>query len=226
MDYTWFDWLTPAEIASDGVKKLEQRMVARAAAEHLFVRRLVATRADPAEFPYLPDGGPDGDGTLFRIDIAAEDLVLRQVVTAEDLEVLGRLAELYWHDLSEYEPMGFDCSGQFFIGEVRPDPEHGKVAFLAYEDSVLIGFVVVKQGTGRHWVDQFFVLRAHRRRSLATRMARRVLDQHPGAWSLSVIKDNHAALAFWRGQVTGADQVLENAGRRRVRIDFNWSVSL
>ena len=86
--------------------------------------------------------------------------------------------------------------------------------------------MLVKQELGHHWIDQFFVLRAHRRSGLGTRMAQRILDQHHGPWSLSVIKGNHAALAFWRGQVTRAVQVSESAGRRRVRIDFNWTASL
>ncbi len=222
MDYTWFDWLTPAEIAADGVAKLKQRAAERAAREHLAVRRLVVVRADPAGFPYLAERGSVGGGLLFRIDIEADDLVLQPVDTTEDHEVLERLAELYWHDLSEYEPMAFDCSGRFFIGVVKPDPQHAKVAYLAYNGLALAGFVVIKRDEDRHWIDQFFVLRAHRRSGLGTRIAYRVLDQHSGPWSLSVIKSNDAALAFWRDQITRAAASAERAGQRRVRIDFDW----
>ncbi len=79
MNHTGFDWLTPAEIAANGVAKLERRTAERAAREHLLVCRLVATPADPAEFPYLAERGPDGGGLLFRIDIDADDLVLKPV---------------------------------------------------------------------------------------------------------------------------------------------------
>ena len=49
-----------------------------------------------------------------------------------------------------------------------------------------------------HFVAEFFVLAAQRRRGVATAACRLLFEQHPGKWHIGVIERNAPAMAFWQ----------------------------
>jgi predicted acetyltransferase len=122
---------------------------------------------------------------------------------AEDKPVIANLLQLYLHDFSEVEPRELSPHGTFdyawldsyFIAAADRE------AYLITVAGRLAGFALVRSdvdGDEGAWnVSEFFVVRAHRRKGIATRAARQLLQRHPGPWTLSYLLDNHPASRFW-----------------------------
>ena len=56
-------------------------------------------------------------------------------------------------------------------------------------------------------MEQFFILKKYRRRSIGTTLALHVFQSHPGPWEVGEMQANRDAQAFWRkvvGQVAGS----------------------
>jgi predicted acetyltransferase len=138
-------------------------------------------------------------------------------VAADERPVFQRLFELYEHDFSEMtgEDAGSDglfTSGEFW-GDVwgRPNAHHfllrvaGHWAGFAW---VVTGQSYVTPGADCTWMDEFFIMRKHRRRGLGERLAVALFDRFPGRWEVGEITANTPAQAFWRaiiGRYTGGD---------------------
>lgn len=128
---------------------------------------------------------------------------LRRAAPA-DLPVLRQLLELYQYDLSDLWPQTLDAHGRYGY-DLQPwaDDRRGRfTAWMARVDGSPAGFAlvapaIVTRSTGC-WMDQFFVVRAHRRSGLGRALAHFVFDQHPGPWEVGQMPSNVAAMAFWR----------------------------
>ena len=127
--------------------------------------------------------------------------------------VMARLFQLYQYDFSEMLGLEIGDDGLFSAGR-RPSgywtaPLYRP--FLLRAGGNLAGFAIVgaeSRLTGDPlWdMDQFFVLRRHRRSGVGERAATLVFDAFPGRWEVREAADNVAAHAFWRkviGRYTG-----------------------
>lgn len=126
--------------------------------------------------------------------------------------VLARLFQLYSYDFSELLGLDIGDDGRFTSG--RPEGywrDPGYRCFLTRAGGRLAGFAIVgstSRLTGEAlWdVDQFFVLRRHRRAGVGARAAAAVFDAFPGRWEVREAARNTPAQAFWReviGRYTG-----------------------
>jgi predicted acetyltransferase len=133
-----------------------------------------------------------------------------EALQENERELFRRLAQLYLHDFSEFEPEDVDESGRFLWPEVeRYGREEGRDAWLLRIDAKPAGFVLVDRleptdaGLPRHMIAEFFVIRAFRRSGHGARMAMTIFDRYPGPWRVMQIEPNQPAIAFWR-RVIGA----------------------
>ncbi|AMM20421.1 hypothetical protein AX769_10000 [Frondihabitans sp. PAMC 28766] len=122
--------------------------------------------------------------------------------TADERDVLGRLLELYLHDLSEFTGRDVDEHGLF--GYPYLDAywaEAGRHPYFVRTDGILVGFALVRERVGDPQTTEmaeFFVLRSSRGQGAGSGAARTLLNLFPGPWRLTQVAGNTAATAFWR----------------------------
>ena len=131
--------------------------------------------------------------------------------TDEDHAALGRLFQLYWHDLSELRGSMPDREGLLVAGRFEERlATPGLVTYMIETDDRLAGFAMVRPHEGRHLMAEFFVVRAVRRRGVGRAAAHAVLARTPGAWSIPFQEENTGAARFWRALAAEiADDVSE-----------------
>ena len=119
--------------------------------------------------------------------------------------LLEQLFQLYYYDFSEFDPDDVDETGLFGVtGLDKFGREAGHDAYVLRVDGKPAGFVLVDErsplpdGGDRHYVREFHVLRAYRRKGLGMRMAWAIFDTYPGGWQIEQIGPNREAQAFWR----------------------------
>jgi predicted acetyltransferase len=119
-----------------------------------------------------------------------------------DRAALGRMLELYQHDLSDIWPQDLNADGEYgyqldqFFGHA----ECGAFIFLVA--GKLAGFALVDDSVSlpenQLWMNQFFILRKYRRQGFGRVAATRVFESMPGRWEIGQMRGNHAATSFWR----------------------------
>ncbi len=128
-----------------------------------------------------------------------------------DFEPLQQMLELYQYELSDVWPQDLDATGRYgydltrhrealrFHAHVALDPQAGHVGFA------LVAPAAVTRTEGC-WMEQFFILKRHRRAGAGRALANFVFRQHPGPWEVGQMPANRPAQAFWRrliGEFTG-----------------------
>ena len=135
----------------------------------------------------------------------------------EQLPLLARLHQLYRHDLSRYsgQDIGSDgCFDDAHLGQYVTDS--GYRAYLFQHEGRTVGFGLVNlqsheiDGEVVRNLDDFFILRACRRRGLGAAAARALFADWPGRWQVNKRTYNPVAMAFW-------DYVVRQVAIGRVR---------
>lgn len=119
--------------------------------------------------------------------------------------LLDAMLQLYFYDFSEIDHDDVDERGKF----ESPDySRYGRDAaypgFLLRVDGKPAGFALIDlesplpDGKGHHYIHEFHVLRAYRRRGLGEWAAFKIFDMIGGNWQIEEIGPNEAAQAFWR----------------------------
>ncbi|MFN8934905.1 MAG: GNAT family N-acetyltransferase [Pseudomonadota bacterium] len=129
---------------------------------------------------------------------------------ARDFAALQQLLELYQYELSDIWPQDADAEARYGY-DLEAHREGGRFcAHVALLGSQYVGFALVAPAavtrTEGCWMEQFFVLKRHRRCGLGFALAEHVLRSHPGLWEVGQMPANVAAQAFWRdviGRATG-----------------------
>jgi predicted acetyltransferase len=123
-----------------------------------------------------------------------------------DWSVIGRLAQLYLHDLSEFRGSTPDADGLYAYPALelfRTDP--ARQAWVITDGDVLAGFALTRPweagGTAMY---AFFIVRARRRTGVGRAAARELLRQIPGEWGIAFQESNAGARPFWERVVTEA----------------------
>lgn len=121
----------------------------------------------------------------------------------EEQALVGRLLELYIHDLSQYFAVAPKDNGLFGYPQLPLYwSEADRFPFLVFVDGGLAGFVLVRKlnraESGAVWdVAEFFVLRGYRRQGAGRSAAHQVWQRLPGPWQVRVLKANRGAVEFW-----------------------------
>jgi len=128
-------------------------------------------------------------------------VVALEAIAPSQMSVLRGLFQFYEYDFSEIEPAIVGDDGRFHHLENAPF-EHGY--FIRVEGN-LAGFALVDRKASRvvegetvWWMEEFFVMRRHRREGVGEQAAHLVIERHPGVWEVTQTPNNVAATAFWR----------------------------
>jgi predicted acetyltransferase len=135
-------------------------------------------------------------------------LVKNELIPAKpaDRAVLRQLYELYCYDFSEITGDPIDSNGRFTPDHLLVDWWDGSFyPFLFKTDGNLSGLAFVGIGSyvrprvfRHHLMEEFFVLRAYRRRGVGAWFARQLFEHFQGVWEIGQITANVSATAFWR----------------------------
>lgn len=126
--------------------------------------------------------------------------------------VLRALFELYAHDLSPYNGAEVNAQGRFtdagFLRHWRGETADGIRPFLLQVGGHWAGFAWVGEGSyvapgvaHRHLVEEFFILRKHRRQGHGAWFAEQLFARFPGEWEIGELPDNVEAQQFWRATI-------------------------
>ena len=137
-----------------------------------------------------------------------------RIARPEDFPALQQMLELYQYELSDIWDQHLDEDGRYGYDLSRHREGRRFHAHIALESGRYVGFALVAPAavtrTEGSWMEQFFVLKKHRRAGVGAALALHVFRSHPGPWEVGQMPANLAAQAFWRqviGQVTGGNFV-------------------
>jgi predicted acetyltransferase len=136
-------------------------------------------------------------------------LLCRQA-QAEDFLALAQLLELYQYELSDIWHQDLDAQARYGYDLSRHKHAERFFAHVALDGTQYLGFALVAPAavtrTEGCWMEQFFVLKRHRRSGVGLQLARHVFVSHPGLWEVGQMPASAAARVFWRsviGTATG-----------------------
>ena len=162
---------------------------------------------------------------------AADQAVSVRFASGSERPLIESLSQFYVYDFSEIEPPGsanLEFSAQ---GGYSPLPDlnlywrnEGFHPLLIRVEEWLAGFALINTRSHygesiEHNMAEFFVVRKHRRRAVATEAVRQILAHYPGDWEVAVAERNLAAKTFWPRALAAAPNVdrlvrLEGDGER------------
>jgi predicted acetyltransferase len=137
--------------------------------------------------------------------------------------ILRNLFEFYLHDMAEWFRFDQLPDGRY-THSTDPYWEADHDVYLLHAQDIPIGFGLI--GPADQWLpeagardmDEFFVVRRHRRSGIGREFAEDLWRRYPGRWLVRVFQPNRPALPFWRQAVTGftggrfVEQILEKNG--------------
>lgn len=121
--------------------------------------------------------------------------------------VLRNLLEHYSHDMAEWFHFESHEDGAYHF-QTEKVWQDGFRVHLLYSRKIPVGFAIVGSADaylgrpGARDVDEFFVVRRHRRRGLGQAFATHVWDTYAGQWLVRVLQANLPASPFWRGAIS------------------------
>jgi predicted acetyltransferase/catechol 2,3-dioxygenase-like lactoylglutathione lyase family enzyme len=119
-----------------------------------------------------------------------------------DFAALAQLLELYQYELADIWPQRLDAAGRYGYDLQRHANDERHHAYLALADGQPVGFALVAPARVTRsdgcWMEQFFILKTHRRSGLGRALALHALTAHPGPWEVGQMTANRGAQAFWR----------------------------
>ena len=125
-----------------------------------------------------------------------------RLAAATDRLPIQHMLELYLHDLSKYWDYELDSHGLYGYRLDKYWTDSNCHAFVFQADGRYAGFALVDDAVSLPenaiWMSQFFVVRRHRRKGLATLAAGTIFDAIRGKWEIGQFPGNAAATAFWR----------------------------
>lgn len=139
-------------------------------------------------------------------DPSPEALDVRRVDRSQE-KVVHNLLEHYCYDMAEWFLLDANEEGNYAYPpeKVWNDDVH---VYVAYLGRIPVGFALVGSATGyvgdanAKDLDEFFVVRRHRRSGIGQVLAERVWRLYPGPWLVRVFQGNVPALPFWRRTIS------------------------
>lgn len=129
-----------------------------------------------------------------------------RLAEARDFAPIARLLELYQYELSDIWDQDLDAAGEYGYDLARHRKAATSFAHIALVDGLPAGFALVAPAIVTRnegcWMEQFFVLKKHRRTGVGRALAQHVFACHPGPWEVGQMAANLPARSFWR-QVIG-----------------------
>lgn len=122
--------------------------------------------------------------------------------SASDFPALAQMLEFYQYELSDIWAQDLDAEARYGYDLSRHMEGKRFHAHVAVQGNQYVGFALVAPAavtrTVGSWMEQFFILKRHRRGGVGRMLAKHVFGSHPGLWEVGQIPANAAAQTFWR----------------------------
>ena len=137
-----------------------------------------------AEFSAITRKLPDENG-VFALDTHLTAALLERTTGNSPNELSDACANAYVNECAE------DC--------IEGCIEDCVVGFLAWQESVPIGFMTIALSPGQQFeVCEFYIVPGLRHKKLGSRLAAQVWSRFPGTWVVKQIEGAEYATQFWR----------------------------
>lgn len=153
-------------------------------------------------------------------------LAIRRVDRSQEA-ILRNLLELYCHDMAEWLLLDAQEDGTYRY-PCEKVWDAGLEVYFAYVGRIPVGFGLVGSAepyvgdAGVKDLEEFFVVRRHRRSGIGRALATYLWDQYPGRWLVRVYQGNPPAMRFWREAI--AQYTAGRFGEEvRIVADRSWS---
>ena len=138
-------------------------------------------------------------------------------------DALANMLELYQHDLADIwkQDVNNACRYEYDLSEYET-ALHGSDAILLRTDGQWVGFAMSNRKSfiqPARWMDQFFILKGHRRSSFGRALATYALSTWPGRWEIGVMRENTSAYRFWKNTLQELSNVI---GCNECEFDNGW----
>ena len=121
----------------------------------------------------------------------------------EEKHLLRKMLELYAYDCSKFGNKDLNEFGEYgyrYLDLYWIEPE--RFPFILRVNSKLAGFALVNKFSYAENIDrtiaEFMVLKKYRKRGIGKKFAFYLFERFPGKWEIRTLKENSAAIAFWR----------------------------
>ncbi len=133
-----------------------------------------------------------------------------QPVTLKERTRLEVMFQYYLYDMAEFTGARLSSGGRYNYSFEQIDPywqNPDYTPYFAYVANELVGFALVRPHpeeaeVTQVWdIEQFFILRHHRRNGLGQALFQACLERHAGQWQIRVMLENTRAWQFWTSAV-------------------------
>jgi len=141
--------------------------------------------------------------------------------------ILHNLFEFYLHDMAEWFEFDQTIAGNYTYDTNEVWQSGIDVHFL-YHGKIPVGFGLV--GSAEEWLpgksakdmDEFFVVRRHRRSRLGRAFATYLWESYRGPWLVRVLQNNLPAIAFWRSIIASHTDGHYREDKHKIK-ERHWS---
>ena len=146
----------------------------------------------------------------------------------EKNEIIGRLLQLYLHDISLYFSMDMDQDTGLYIYDGLEDylKDSGeKIAYLIKFENNIAGFILVDFTNEKNIIQEMVVLNNFKRKGVGSKAVTELFDSHKGNWEIKSLPLSEQAESFWTNIAkiyTNNNFNIEHIGKyNRAVISFN-----
>ena len=114
--------------------------------------------------------------------------------------IIGRLMQLYLHNISLYFPMNMDQETGLYIYDdldsylnVRED----KSAYIIKYNNSIAGFILMDIAEDKNVIQEMFILNNFKRKGIGSKAVKELLDSHKGNWEIKSLPLSEQAELFW-----------------------------
>ncbi|UCH50703.1 MAG: GNAT family N-acetyltransferase [Chloroflexota bacterium] len=116
-----------------------------------------------------------------------------------DKTVIRNLMQLYLHELTEYEDIPLNSSGEYeYLYLDHYWTEGDRYPYLLHKQAEIAGFAFVRKEEHYFSMAEFFILKKFRSLdSFSLKCAVNIIKQHVGEWRIEFLNNNEIGWGFW-----------------------------
>lgn len=153
-----------------------------------------------------------------------KEICLKEIDIKEK-EKLENLMQLYLHDLSLYFPITFNSNSCLYEYDLDKYFDGNYAYFIKERDNIL-GFILIDDNKNNNYeISEMFILNNYKGNKIGSCAVCKVLDMHPGNWTIKAVPLSKPAEMFWEKVVkeyTNDNYKIEYVGKyNRLELYFN-----
>ena len=114
--------------------------------------------------------------------------------------IIGRLMQLYLHDISLYFPMDMDQKTGLYIYDDLDsylNASEDKSAYIIRSDNSIAGFILADFTEEKNIIQEMFILNNFKIKGIGSKAVKELFDSHRGNWEIKSLPSSEQAELFW-----------------------------